>query len=280
MKLKLTIMLLSVIMVVFLLGSCGCKHEWIEADCTTPKTCSLCSETEGEAVGHKWLEATCTAPKTCRNCDVTEGVALGHDWVEATTEAPTTCSLCKVTEGSKIETDPRFTTESTKELYGKWTCDVVLTGEMLGMDGYINELPVTLSYEFKNAGDLIADIKLHDYFAFLDAVKAQTKDIIVYTFVYQGYAESQVDELMLNTYGMTVSEYVDSTVDSIDLDEIFGAFTQDMVYYVGQNGIYVSDSWIGEFEFSEFTITDDVLVITEDVLEEGGEPFQWKRVAE
>ena len=31
---------------------CGCKHEWVDATCTAPKTCSKCQETEGEALGH------------------------------------------------------------------------------------------------------------------------------------------------------------------------------------------------------------------------------------
>ena len=30
------------------LASCGCKHEWAEATCTAPKTCTLCGETEGD----------------------------------------------------------------------------------------------------------------------------------------------------------------------------------------------------------------------------------------
>ena len=37
---------------VLLLNGCQCKHEWIPADCTTPKTCSKCGETEGEPLGH------------------------------------------------------------------------------------------------------------------------------------------------------------------------------------------------------------------------------------
>ena len=148
MNAKFISLILVAVMLLSLLTACGCKHEWTEATCTTPKTCSLCSKTEGEAPGHKWLDATCTAAKTCKNCDATEGDALGHDWAEATTEAPTTCTRCKVTEGTKINTDPRFTTESTKEFYGKWTCDTSLTGELLEMDGYIDELPCTLSYDF------------------------------------------------------------------------------------------------------------------------------------
>ena len=48
-------------------------HEWVDANCTTPRTCSLCGETEGEALGHTWVEATCTTPRTCSTCGTTVG---------------------------------------------------------------------------------------------------------------------------------------------------------------------------------------------------------------
>lgn len=280
MKIKILSLAMALALLLCIFSACGCKHEWTAADCTTPKTCSLCKETEGDALGHKWLEATCTAAKSCKNCDTTEGDPLGHDWVEATTEAPTTCTRCKVTEGKKIETDPRFTTESTKEFYGTWTCDVVLTGEMLGLEGYIDELPCTLSYNFENDGDVIADIELEDYFAFIEVIKKITKDSLVSAFISEGVPEAQIDEAMVSAYGMTLDEYVNEYVDSIDMDEIFGMFTSDWVYYVGQNGIYMSESWYSEFECSEYTIDGDTLVIETDTLEEGGEPLQWKRVIE
>lgn len=35
------------------------KHEWREADCTTPKTCAICGKTEGEPVGHRYVENVC-----------------------------------------------------------------------------------------------------------------------------------------------------------------------------------------------------------------------------
>lgn len=44
-----------------------CFHEWDEASCTVPKTCSICRATEGEPLGHEpgsWqtvTETTCTA---------------------------------------------------------------------------------------------------------------------------------------------------------------------------------------------------------------------------
>ena len=78
-----------------------CEHVWVDADCTTPKTCSLCGETEGEALGHSYGEATETVAPDCTNageqqstCSVcgdvkTETVnALGHNYVDGI------CSVC------------------------------------------------------------------------------------------------------------------------------------------------------------------------------------------
>ncbi len=128
MKKKLCL-LLAVMVCLTVLSGCGCEHEWIQAGCTTTKTCAKCQEVEGAALGHIWTEATCTAPKTCGRCGETqgkmlahqwkdadcvnpmtcpdcgaaEGQALGHSWVEATYETPKTCSVCAVTEGEPLE---------------------------------------------------------------------------------------------------------------------------------------------------------------------------------
>ena len=90
---------LMIVILAFVLASCGCKHEWQDATCETPKTCTLCQETEGEPLGHSWQEATCDAPRTCSGCALTEGEALGHSWVDATCETPKTCTRCALTEG-------------------------------------------------------------------------------------------------------------------------------------------------------------------------------------
>ena len=78
-----------------------CEHVWVDADCTTPKTCSLCGETEGEALGHNYGEGEQTLAPTCIDagemtytCSVcgdvkTETVkALGHNYVDGI------CSVC------------------------------------------------------------------------------------------------------------------------------------------------------------------------------------------
>ena len=77
-------------------------HTWEDADCETPKTCSVCEETKGAALGHSWISATCTTPKTCFVCNATEGVALSHTWIAATCVASKTCSACGSTEGEAL----------------------------------------------------------------------------------------------------------------------------------------------------------------------------------
>lgn len=96
----LACLLLAIICV--LLSGCGHTHEWLDASCTTPKTCNECGETEGEPLGHSWNEATCTSPKTCSRCNATEGEALGHDWKDATCTDAKICSRCGFTEGDPL----------------------------------------------------------------------------------------------------------------------------------------------------------------------------------
>jgi len=79
-------------------------HQWADATCTDPKTCTRegCGITEGEALGHSWHSATCETPETCGRCGETNGSALGHNWQAATCLAPKTCSTCLQTEGDKL----------------------------------------------------------------------------------------------------------------------------------------------------------------------------------
>ena len=75
-------------------------HILKDATCTTPKTCSVCGATEGEANGHSWTDPTCTAPKTCSVCGATEGEAKGHSWADANCTDPKTCTACGAKEGT------------------------------------------------------------------------------------------------------------------------------------------------------------------------------------
>lgn len=66
-------------MLICTLSGCSCNHEWTEATCTEPKTCSKCGETKGEALGHDEnsqeyskidnVNATITYETKCSRCN-------------------------------------------------------------------------------------------------------------------------------------------------------------------------------------------------------------------
>lgn len=99
---KHLLILLVLSICIFALNACACDHDWEDADCETPKTCSKCDETEGEPLEHEWEAATCKAPETCALCGETKGEALEHQWQDADCENPKTCSLCGDTEGDAL----------------------------------------------------------------------------------------------------------------------------------------------------------------------------------
>jgi hypothetical protein len=56
-------------------------HSWVEADCYTPKTCSVCQQTEGDALGHDWLGDD--SMKLCDRCGVVVFGEIDHSKCEA-----------------------------------------------------------------------------------------------------------------------------------------------------------------------------------------------------
>lgn len=74
--------------------SCTHEHDWVDATCTEPRTCSNCKKTDGEPLGHDWIDATCSAPQTCRRCSISQGYRADHTWADATCTEPESCSVC------------------------------------------------------------------------------------------------------------------------------------------------------------------------------------------
>ena len=291
-----------VMVLVLPLSGCGCDHEWLaatcsasktcqlcgktegkplshtlqDATCTTPKKCTICNATEGNALGHTWKNATCSAPKTCTVCKITEGKPTEHMWQEATTEAPKTCSVCNKTEGSKLKTDSRFTTKSTKNLQGKWISDVKISDEMMGIDNF-GSVNCRVTIEFGNTGNLSVNLALKDKADFLKKLKTYTIDQTYASFKQEGLTKEQADQAMIDTYGLNVNDYVEASLKDYDPDEIFNAFNQQQVYYVDGNTVYSALNWKAKFDGSEFKINNGQLVINELTLEEGGSPLVFKR---
>lgn len=137
---KKVIAAFSMASAVLLLNGCCMFHEWHDATCTLPKTCSKCEKTEGEALGHSesgWIvesEPTCVANGRkyikCLNCDeeLNEEIlpALGHvesDWI--VDENPT-CTEEGRQHKKCMTCDEIIAEESLKQLghvEGEWIID-------------------------------------------------------------------------------------------------------------------------------------------------------------
>lgn len=85
------------VFLIFVFTACGCKHEWSEATCLSPKICNLCGVTEGKPIEHSYMDANCDNPKRCSFCDATEGKALGHDYVNGY------CTKCYIKDPNYID---------------------------------------------------------------------------------------------------------------------------------------------------------------------------------
>ena len=285
---KKLICLALALMLVMTLTACGCKHEtwneancttpktcaecgetegaplghsWLAATCETPKTCEVCGETDGEALGHSWTDATCEAPKTCEGCGLTEGEALGHTWMDATTEAPKTCETCGLTEGERIITDPRFTTEATKALYGTWVCRIDMDGKLMQLEDFDGTLPVNLVMMLTNDGHLNMTLEVADNDAFYQAMKDYMIDLLYAELASAGLNKEAADAAMKSTYGMTTEEYADYALGQMDFNSLFSTLNYKLVYYVENNQLYTGTSWSGEMTSNGILAEGDSMTI-------------------
>lgn len=138
------------LVVCFMLTGCCVSHEWKEATCTEPKTCSKCGKTEGEPLGHTWVDATCAEPKHCSVCGETEGNALEHTWIDATCAEAKHCSVCGETEGVPLEhklTEANYQQAATCEVCGETVGEVLNPAfEEYNIKGQFMELGKTYDY--------------------------------------------------------------------------------------------------------------------------------------
>lgn len=81
-----------VLLLTLALTACNHEHTWVDATCTTARTCTRCGAREGEPLPHNWRAATCTEPKTCQDCGLTTGAPKKHDLSDWETVTPATCT--------------------------------------------------------------------------------------------------------------------------------------------------------------------------------------------
>ena len=83
--------------ITFALGYCTGEHEWTDATCETPKTCSVCGKTEGDPLGHDWnAESVCQREGCGASNKITE-IELSHPNLKSEAMTMTTGTNEKIT---------------------------------------------------------------------------------------------------------------------------------------------------------------------------------------
>ncbi len=80
-------------LMIFLIVSTTCIHEYTPATCTTPETCIKCGAIQGNALGHSWKIISCDKPRICSRCGEQSNTITEHDWHISGDEI--SCKKCK-----------------------------------------------------------------------------------------------------------------------------------------------------------------------------------------
>ncbi len=118
------------------------KHNWKQIintqTCIGPEACEGCGAVNGAFVEHTWIDADCDTPKTCSVCQITAGEALGHDYSAYVYDDHyhyIQCALCGVPDGEESRAKHTFDDEYACE------CGCEFIVEMIGEnkeDGIVN----------------------------------------------------------------------------------------------------------------------------------------------
>ncbi len=82
-------------------GDTACSHSWREANCKTPKTCTKCGETEGDAIpdAHNYVD------NTCQNCGIVQLTLYNYeDYIECAASVSAGNSYYNSTYGKYVYT--------------------------------------------------------------------------------------------------------------------------------------------------------------------------------
>ena len=215
-----------------------------------------------------WTDANCTTPKTCTECGETDGLPLGHIWQPRTTEVPETCSRCSETRGERIVTDPRFTTASTIDFHGTWEGHSAISGAQV-LEGLDATIPVDVTLTLGNDSTM----KLHvvgngsDTDAFIKAAKKHYRTLLEAEAA--GLSQFTFAEYMAIVYEMTPDEYVQRQLNKLDLTALTDGYTVDGVYYIEGDQIYLGLGWDADLTPYTFQRNAGTMLIHGDISGKG-----------
>ena len=223
-----------------------------------------------------WTDANCTTPRTCVECGDTDGMPLGHIWQPRTTEVPETCSRCAETRGERIITDPRFTTAATMDFYGTWKGHSSISGSIVA-EGLDAVMPVDVTMTLYNDSTLKMEIVGNDVDAFTQSASEHFHKMLKKE--AEGLSQFTFAEYMAIVHEMTPEQYVQKKLNALDLSALVQGHTIDGVYYVDGNQLYIGLGWEADLTPFTFQRNGGTMVLHGDISGLGQEITNFSHVS-
>jgi hypothetical protein len=174
---------------------------------------------------------------------------------------------------TELPTEPTTPPAVENALAGSWSSKVVVDAEKMEMENvdasmecFINmELNDDMTYQITiDQEALAASIQ-----QFLEAIKGNLAEMTYKELEAQGLTREQVDEMILQAYGMTMEELCAQMAEEIDIDEIMAEYQELLpvsgTYRVEGNMLYITqtdgEGSVEEIAFS-YELVDGKLHIT------------------
>ena len=146
-----------------------------------------------------------------------------------------------------------FDAEFCAPLFGTWSNDVIMPGELLGMT---TDIRAHITMVFDDQGIRTTTILLNR-----EDFAAAFKELYYNTYESFGLSRSEIDAMILAETGMTMDAFVEAYLET---DEGKAVLTQNGsdFYYVEGNTLYCCENWTDEMSVIIFAIDGDALTVT------------------
>ena len=190
-----------------------------------------------EAGDHSWADANCMSPKTCSACGTTEGEALGHAW--ETQETKKVCTVCGAEEEIPVEpVAPILEEELTVEDYATFLAELKV------LEGYAAEFAASNS-KYSDPNLLVANFIRTGVERYLSAYWSGLAGPEITAFVtYVEGQDAANDTTAMRLRNIVIDNFKLPNGNSTDFGHMFG--TLNILYYNSSLNSQDIAGWAGD----------------------------------
>lgn len=141
-------------------------------------------------------------------------------------------------------------------ILGTWTVDITLTEDMLDVDG-MNIEGVPIIFTFDKHGEVTLAFAENAFEILEDKMVAATVELLYSEMEAEGYSRSEIDELVEEAYGMSLTEYVQTSLEAYGLENSLADLEETFDYEIEDGKLILEDTEMDvEIDGNTMTITE------------------------